>query len=201
MISVADWVRSSRGLRPRKSRPTFTEVLEPTAPHLLYSVDRGGWVPTEELQLGEHLFTQRGTATVSAIERLPNAHQVFNLEVESRHEYFVSHLGVLTHNVDSCVGKGKQGAKEPATTKEPKTTPRVSSKTLRRRWEKATGKKWPKDPKTGRNQDVAHKRALADEGTNDVDNIKPQAHDEHMREHSEAGDFQRWGARGKKGSE
>ncbi len=72
---------------------------------------------------------------------------------------------------------------------------RVSSKALRRRWEKETGKKWPKDPKTGGNQDVSHKKALADKGTNNVDNIEPLQHGEHMRRHREAGDFRRWGAR------
>ncbi len=75
---------------------------------------------------------------------------------------------------------------------------RVSSKTLRRRWEKKHKKKWPKDPKTGKNQDASHKKALADEGDNDVDNIEPLPHDEHVRQHSEAGDFRRWGARAKK---
>jgi RHS repeat-associated protein len=78
------------------------------------------------------------------------------------------------------------------------STERVSSKTLRNRWEKETGKKWPKDSETGRNHDVAHKKALADGGTNDVDNYEPLPHPEHVREHSDAGDFQRWGSRNSK---
>lgn len=75
---------------------------------------------------------------------------------------------------------------------------RVSSKTLRDRWEKATGQKWPKDPNTGRNLDVSHKRPLADGGTNDIDNIEPLPRNEHVRQHKEAGDFRRWGARRRK---
>jgi RHS repeat-associated protein len=80
---------------------------------------------------------------------------------------------------------------ENATTK----VTRVSSKTLRSRWEKVTGRKWPKDPKTGRNQDVSHIKALADGGTDDVSNYEPKPHDEHMKEHSDNGDFKRWGSR------
>jgi hypothetical protein len=73
--------------------------------------------------------------------------------------------------------------------------PRVSSSTLRNRWEAATGEEWPKDQKTGNNQDVSHKVPLADEGTNEVENIEPKPHDEHVEEHKAAGDFKRWGAR------
>ncbi|MRG97255.1 HNH endonuclease signature motif containing protein [Polyangium spumosum] len=74
-------------------------------------------------------------------------------------------------------------------------TPRVPSKKLRKQWEAATGQPWPKDPKTSRNQDVAHKKPLAEGGSNDVDNIEPLPHSEHVRQHSQAGDFKRWGAK------
>ncbi len=92
-------------------------------------------------------------------------------------------------------------AQRPATQAAPTTrvaTPenRKSSSTLRRLWERFTGDSWPKDPATGRNQDVAHKDAVADGGSpNDPKNFEPKPHDEHMREHMERGDFRRWGAR------
>jgi RHS repeat-associated protein len=78
---------------------------------------------------------------------------------------------------------------------------RVSSKTLRREWEAEHGQQWPKDPATGKNQDAAHIKALADGGTNQVSNIKPQPRAEHVKEHSDNGDFSRWGARSQTGGE
>jgi RHS repeat-associated protein len=80
--------------------------------------------------------------------------------------------------------------------------PNKSSKTLRKEWKQETGQQWPKDPKTGQNQDVSHKVPKADEGPpNDVNNIEPKPHDEHMQQHSERGDFERWGRRSQGGTE
>jgi RHS repeat-associated protein len=73
---------------------------------------------------------------------------------------------------------------------------RQGSKTLRSKWEKFYNRVWPKDPKTGNNQDVAHKKAVADGGSpNDPENYDPKPHDEHMQEHKDNGDFKRWGER------
>jgi hypothetical protein len=65
---------------------------------------------------------------------------------------------------------------------------------LRREWEKANGQPWPKTD-DGRNYHVAHKRAIADGGTNTLDNIEPMHPDEHIAQHINNGDSGRWGAR------
>lgn len=55
---------------------------------------------------------------------------------------------------------------------------------LRREWEIANGKAWPRTP-DGRRFDVAHIRAIADGGTNTLDNIKPMDPADHRASHRE----------------
>ncbi len=77
---------------------------------------------------------------------------------------------------------GDKGEPEPVSgskLKLPCPTKRVPSAQLRKKWEDATKQKWPKDPNTGRNYNVAHKIPLADGGDNSVENIEPMPHHKH----------------------
>lgn len=63
---------------------------------------------------------------------------------------------------------------------------------LRKEWEAANGRPWPRTA-DGRAYDVAHIRAIADGGTNTLDNIRPMEPAEHRASHKE--DSSRWGKR------
>lgn len=65
---------------------------------------------------------------------------------------------------------------------------------LRREWIAANGRPWPKTA-DGRNFDVAHRRAIADGGTNTLDNIEPMHPDDHRALHISNGDAARWARR------
>jgi RHS repeat-associated protein len=78
----------------------------------------------------------------------------------------------------------------------------VLKETAKKEWAQETGQQWPKDPKIGRNQDVSHKVPKADGGSpNDLNNIEPKPHDQHMQDHMDNGDFKRWGSRSQGGGQ
>lgn len=75
------------------------EVLEPTPPHRFYSETRQDWVAAKDLRPGERLRTASGEpATVESVGLKPGRHAVYNLEVESEHQFFVGQCGALVHN-------------------------------------------------------------------------------------------------------
>jgi hypothetical protein len=92
----------------------LVEPLEITSKHRLYSSDRADWVHAEELLEGELLETDGGTAQVLSVEPKAGAHRVYNIEVETDHEYLVSDLAVRSHNANK--GKGGKGGCGPGGT-------------------------------------------------------------------------------------
>jgi uncharacterized protein RhaS with RHS repeats len=100
----------------------------------------------------------------------------------------IGQIGNFIGNLFSSSNKGNSGGQQQT---------RKSSKQIRKEYEKATGKEWPKDAVTGKNQDVSHIKPLADGGTNELDNVEPKIHKEHIEQHKKNGDFKRWGARRK----
>jgi hypothetical protein len=147
------------------------ETVGATRPHRFYSETRSDWVAAEDLRPGEQVRGFAGPVTVASSTPLAGVHRVYNLSVETDHVYRVSLSGALVHNSYK------------------------SSAMIRAEWEAANKKPWPKDPKTGKNMDVSHEMPKADGGNDDLTNIKPRPHDEHVQIHIDNGDFVRWGRR------
>jgi len=81
-----------------------TEIapLECTAGHPLYSEESTAWVPAGRLLAGEHVRARNGTAQVIGITYCEGTRQVYNVEVESEHVFYVGHSEVLAHNAMVC---------------------------------------------------------------------------------------------------
>jgi hypothetical protein len=145
-------------------------AFEATATHP-WRTTEGHWVQTADLRPGTLLVRADGpAATVGSIRDTHHAAPTYNLTVEGWHTYFVGKDKVWVHN--TC------------------------NRAIRKAWEKANGKPWPKDPANGRNMDVSHEEPKADGGSpNDLGNIQPMTRADHVQRHMNAGDFARWGSR------
>lgn len=67
---------------------------------------------------------------------------------------------------------------------------------LKRAFERHYGVIWPLDPKTGKSQDAAHIKAVADGGEKyAVTNIQPMTREEHIAQHKANNDFARFARR------
>jgi len=74
------------------------EVLEGTTIHPIWSLDRHDWIPLGELEEGERLQRQAGTAIVLTHTIVNRSTPVCNIEVHGEHVYEVGELGLLVHN-------------------------------------------------------------------------------------------------------
>jgi hypothetical protein len=70
-----------------------------TSGHRFYSASREAWVEAHHLRVGETVRMRDGAGCrVRAVLPLPGEHEVFNIEVETAHQYHVTAAGLLTHN-------------------------------------------------------------------------------------------------------
>jgi len=84
------------------------QMVRVTPSHVVWSADRKGWVGSRELRPGE-LIRVAGTsvAPVEGSRRLPGKIEVYGIEVEYFHNYFVvgGRNPMLVHNGPECVVK------------------------------------------------------------------------------------------------
>lgn len=69
-----------------------------TATHPIYSTTYHDWRLAGELEVGEHILTYQGEATVSSTEKRAGSEPVYNLEVMDLHNFLVGDEGVVVHN-------------------------------------------------------------------------------------------------------
>ncbi len=80
------------------------ETLHVTGNHRMYSASAQDWVPVKRLRVGEELRTPEGRKSVASLGYQQGRHQVYNLEVEQEHCYFVGDDQVLSHNAGAGCG-------------------------------------------------------------------------------------------------
>jgi RHS repeat-associated protein len=145
------------------------EVFTATAGHPVRTT--AGWRDAALLASGDRLLVQVegarvGDVAIAAVRQETKTLQVYNLEVEKLHTFFVGDDGILVHNGRSA--------------------------SIRRAWEKYYGRKWPKNPKNekirpGGNQDAHHKKKRCRGGSDHPRNIEPKTPSQHIRHHQKYG--------------
>jgi Pretoxin HINT domain len=189
-------------------------VLTGTPEHSFFVPARGGYVPMGELVLGVALQTPDGaTATVAARSDRHGDFEVYNLEVEHTHNYFVSppgsdSPGVQVHNATYGPGRPMISTRlaDRVTNELPPGQGRTPSEVKQARnffernrdaaqewWSQRTREPWP-----GSATHAEHPRPLKDGG--DPLYIEPGfggPNRPHMGKRTDGlSDFQRWGKQG-----
>ena len=74
------------------------QVLKPTGFHKFFLEPDEKWVSACDLGVGDQLRAKDGRLRVIGNKAVPGVHRVYNMTIETEHVYYVSRLGVLTHN-------------------------------------------------------------------------------------------------------
>jgi hypothetical protein len=86
--------------------------IEVTGNHPVFSEDRLDFVSVDALNPGERLRTRQGVILVESVEKKFGRWEVFNLEIDDAHRYYVSDRSLLVHNAgpNGVIGSGAQSA-------------------------------------------------------------------------------------------
>ena len=77
------------------------EILSTTGSHEFWLPRKKSWVPAKQIEEGDFLLAANGSELpVISIERRKHICDVYNLEIETNHNYFVGNAEVLVHNGD-----------------------------------------------------------------------------------------------------
>ncbi len=75
------------------------ETLTGTPLHPIWIIEAQDWINLEEVEPGQHVWTEDGPLEITSKRLLTSAESVYNIEVYGEHLYQVTDLGVLVHNV------------------------------------------------------------------------------------------------------
>ncbi len=78
------------------------DAITGTAGHPIFSIDRAAYIDLGDLTPGERVRTADGWATVEAMSRWRGQQEVYNLEIDGEHRFFVGGSKVESHNAGPC---------------------------------------------------------------------------------------------------
>jgi hypothetical protein len=77
------------------------EIIKTTDEHPFWVVEENGWVMAQDLLVGDHFVDVNGNLLeIERIVKKKEISRVYNFKVSDNHNYYVSNLGIWTHN--SC---------------------------------------------------------------------------------------------------
>jgi hypothetical protein len=80
------------------------EPIETTGNHPFFSEDQLAFITVNHLHPGERLRTRAGVTEIEWIREFPGRWDVFNLEIDGAHQYYVTDQCVLVHNGNAVLG-------------------------------------------------------------------------------------------------
>lgn len=82
---------------PLERAATSAIVCTPT--QAFYSPNFHAWIPAYQLQVGDELLCKQGIKKINAVEYVKQSLEVYTLQIQNTHTFFVGYHGALTHNM------------------------------------------------------------------------------------------------------